>query len=71
MSHSINAKSANQQRQSKVYFKQYLHENDESRGFDSKEITVDFKFELLENSFFMRRQFRRRAQTLRDFSIKQ
>ncbi|HEY4963292.1 MAG TPA: hypothetical protein VIH90_01170 [Candidatus Saccharimonadales bacterium] len=55
-----------QQKQSKVFFEQYLYNSSEPRDDDSSDTPPELEAELLENSYDIKRQFRHLAQRLRN-----
>jgi hypothetical protein len=66
MSHSTEARTINQQKHPKIYFKQYIHDTNEPRDVSSRDMPIKLEIELVENSYIMRRELRQKARRLRD-----
>ncbi len=66
MLHSTNEINNKQQNNSKVFFEQYLYDDNDISDNVSNDTSPELDAELLENSFAMRRHFRRIAKHLRN-----
>ena len=65
MSHSTVANKSKQQRHPKVRVNQYLYNSGEPRDVVSHYLPPELEFELVEDSYLMRRRVRLNAQRLR------
>jgi len=66
VSHSNHAIKNKQQGHPKVYFEQYLYNAGEPKDDISQDTPALLEAELLEDSYFLRRQLRRTARKLRN-----
>ena len=67
MSHSTYAIKNKHQKHPKVYFQQYLYNSNEPVDDISRDVPAELEAELLEDSYLMRRQFRRMAKKMRSY----